>query len=50
MVIRLLGDGIHEFGTVWDHTAIIGETLLAGVVGHCVVLGRSLGSDKTDQQ
>lgn len=50
MVVRPLGDGINELGTVWDHTAIIGETLLTGVVGHSVVLSRGLGSDKTDQQ
>ena len=38
MVVRLLGDGIDVLGTVWDHATVIGETVLAGVVGHGVVI------------
>ena len=37
MVVRLLGDGVDILGTVRDHTAVIGQTLLAGVVGDGVV-------------
>ena len=37
VVVRLLGDGIDELGTVRDHATVIGETVLAGVVGHRVV-------------
>ena len=37
MVVGLLGDGIDVLGTVRDHATVIGETVLAGVVGHGVV-------------
>jgi hypothetical protein len=50
VVVRLLGDGIHELGAVRDHASIIGETVLAGVVGHRVVWGGPLGPDQADQQ
>ena len=40
MVIGRLGDGINKLATVGDHAAIIGETVLARVVGHGVVWGR----------
>ena len=43
MVVGLLGDGIDEFFTVRDDAAIVGEAVLAGVVGHGVVGGRVLG-------
>ena len=43
VVVGLLGDGIHEFGAVGDHTVVIGETVLPGVVGHGVVGGGVLG-------
>ena len=38
MVVRLLGDGIDELGTVRDHAAVIGQTLLTRVVGDGVVV------------
>ena len=37
MVVRLLGDGIDVLGAVRDHAAVIGQTVLAGVVGDGVV-------------
>ena len=37
MVVGLLGDGIHKLGAVGDHAAVIGETVLPGVVGDGVV-------------
>ena len=43
MVVGLLGDGIDEFFTVGDDAAVVGEAVLAGVVGHGVVGGRVLG-------
>ena len=43
MVVGLLGDGIHKLGAIRDHAAVIGETVLPGVVGHGVVGGGVLG-------
>ena len=43
MVVGLLGDGIDEFFTVRDHAAVVGQTVLARVVGHGVVRGGVLG-------
>ena len=37
MVVRLLGDGIDVLGAVRDHAAVIGQAVLAGVVGDGVV-------------
>ena len=42
MVIREMVDRIQELGAVWDHTAIVGETVLTRVVGHGVVLSSGL--------
>ena len=50
VVVGLLGDGIHKLGAVGDHTAVIGETVLPGVVGHGVVGGGVLGPDHCHQQ
>ena len=43
MVVGLLGDGIDEFFTVRDDAAVVGQTVLARVVGHGVVGGGVLG-------
>ena len=52
VVVRLLGDGIDVLGAVRDHTAVIGETVLARVVGDGVVrvLGRLLASHQLGGQ
>ena len=54
MVVRLLGDGVDILGTVRDHTAVIGQTLLAGVVGDgvvvAVVLCRLTGDQTEEHQ
>ena len=38
MVVGLLGGSINVLGAVRDHATVIGETVLAGVVGHGVVI------------
>ena len=52
VVVRLLGDGIDVLGAVRDHAAVIGETVLAGVVGDDVVwvLGSLLARDQGHQE
>ena len=54
MVVGLLGDGVDKFFTVWDNTAIIGKTILAGVVGHgvvwCCLLGPGHGHQHQQHQ
>ena len=52
MVVRLLGDGIDVLGAVRDHAPVIGETVLAGVVGDGVVgvLGSLLARDQGHQE
>ena len=54
MVVGLLGDGVDKFFTVWDNTAIIGETVLARVVGHgvvrCCILGPGHGHQHQEHQ
>ena len=49
MVVRLLGDGIDVLGAIRDHAAVIGETVLAGVVGDGVVEAVVLCSLTGDQ-
>ena len=49
MVVGPLGDGIHKLGAVRDHAAVIGQTVLAGVVSHGVVGGGLLGPDQGRQ-
>ena len=50
MVVGLLGDGVHILGAVGDQAAIIGETVLARVVGDGVVIAVlcRLGGDQTE--
>ena len=52
MVVGLLGDGVHILGAVGDQAAVIGETVLARVVGDGVVrvLGRLLASHQLGGQ
>ena len=54
VVDRLLGDAIDVLGAVRDHTAVKGQTLLAGVVGDgvvvAVVLCRLTGDQTEEHQ
>ena len=50
MIVGLLGDGIHELGAVGDNAAVVGKTVLPGVVGHGVVGGGILGPDQAYYQ
>ena len=52
VVVRLLYQGIVVLGTVRDHTAVIGETVLTRVVGDGVVgvLSGLLARGQGDQE
>jgi len=53
VVVGLLGDGVHILGAVRDQAAVIGETVLARVVGDGVVVAgelRGLAAHQADPQ
>jgi len=53
VVVGLLGDGVHILGAVRDQAAVIGETVLARVVGDRVVVAgelRGLAAHQADPQ